>query len=108
MFLNALELRIPLEENKYGLVLFHDAGNVYSSFRTMRLLKFSQSSPTDFDYTAHAVGVGLRYNTPIGPLRFDVGYSLNPPRFQATNSQGVVEVRRLSNFQFFLSVGQSF
>jgi outer membrane protein insertion porin family len=111
LFLNALELRVPLEENKYGLVLFHDAGNVYSSLRRMRLLKFSQSSPTDFDYAAHAVGLGLRYNTPVGPLRIDVGYALNPPRFLVQPVQpatGPVEVHRLSNFQFFLSVGQSF
>ena len=74
----------------------------------MRLLKVSQKSPTDFDYTVHAIGLGLRYNTPVGPLRFDVGYSLNPPRFQDQPTPGVVEVRRLSKFQFFLSVGQSF
>ena len=108
LFLNSFELRFPLEENKYGFVLFHDAGNVYSSLRRMRLLKVSQKSPTDFDYTVHAIGLGLRYNTPVGPLRFDVGYSLNPPRFQDQPTPGVVEVRRLSKFQFFLSVGQSF
>ena len=26
----------------------------------------------------YAVGPGLRYQTPIGPVRFDVGYQLNP------------------------------
>ncbi len=31
-----------------------------------------------YDYTSHAVGIGLRYKTPIGPLRFDFGYNLNP------------------------------
>lgn len=114
LFLNTLELRFPLEENHYGLVLFHDAGNVFSSGRRMRLLKFSQSSPTDLDYMTHAVGLGLRYQTPLGPLRFDVGYNLNPPRFQVCTQQVQVcpaqdlEVRRLSNIQFSLSVGQSF
>ncbi len=115
LFLNTLELRLPLEENRYGLVLFHDAGNVFSSLRRARLLKFTQGSPTNFDYTVHAVGLGLRYQTPIGPLRFDVGYSLNPPRFQVcTQPQFQVcppqdlEVRRLPKIQFFLSVGQSF
>ena len=74
----------------------------------MRLLKFSQNSPTDFDYTVHAVGVGLLYKTPVGPLRFDVGYALNPTRFQVVDSLGGVEVRRLSHIQYFLSIGQSF
>jgi outer membrane protein insertion porin family len=108
MFLNSLELRIPIVENKYGLVLFHDAGNVFSTPRKMRLLKVTQNSPTDLDYTVHAVGLGLRYNTPVGPLRLDVGYSLNPPRFQVQPQTGVVEVHRLSNVQFSLSVGQAF
>lgn len=109
LFLNSLELRIPLVENKYGLVLFHDAGNVFSTPRKMRLLKVTQNSPTDLDYTVHAVGLGIRYNTPVGPLRLDVGYSLNPPRFQVVQPKtGLVEVHRLSNVQFSLSVGQAF
>jgi outer membrane protein assembly factor BamA len=111
LFFNSLELRVPLAERRLGFAFFHDAGNVFSTIRKMRLLKFSQSSPTDFDYAVHAVGCGVRYKTPVGPLRFDVGYNLNPPRFQvATQQNGVnaVEVRRLSQFQFFLSVGQSF
>jgi outer membrane protein insertion porin family len=38
---------------------------------------------------SNAVGVGVRYKTPIGPVRFDFGYNLNPPAFpscQATPS----------------------
>jgi len=80
---------------------------VYSSVRRMRLLKFSQNSPADFDYTVHAVGVGLLYKTPVGPLLFDVAYALNPPRFQVAIPGGV-EVRQLSHVQYFLSIGQSF
>jgi outer membrane protein assembly factor BamA len=112
LLFNSFELRVPLAERRLGFVLFHDAGNVYSTVRKMRLLKVTQSSPTDLDYTVHAVGTGIRYKTPVGPLRFDVGYNLNPPRFRVVNqlAGGVqsVEVRRLSHFQFFISVGQSF
>jgi outer membrane protein insertion porin family len=111
LFLNSLELRVPIAERRLGFVFFHDAGNVYSTVRKMRLLKFTQNSPTDLDYTVHAVGTGIRYKTPVGPLRFDVGYNLNPPRFQVitqTNGVNVTEVQRLSRFQFFISVGQSF
>jgi outer membrane protein insertion porin family len=107
LFLNQLELRFPLEENRLGLVLFNDAGNVFSTVHRMRLLKFTQDSPTDFDYDVEALGIGFRYQTPVGPLRFDIGYALNPPRFQELQN-GLREALRLPRFQFLLSVGQSF
>ena len=111
LFFNSFELRSSFAQRRLGLVLFEDAGDVYDSIRRMRLLKFTQSSPTDFDYTCQAVGLGLRYKTPVGPIRIDVGYNLNPPRYNViTTTNGVenIEVQRLSNFQFFLSIGQSF
>jgi outer membrane protein insertion porin family len=107
LFLNSLELRFSFAQDRLGVVLFHDMGNVYSTVRKMRLLKFSQSSPTDFDYTVHALGIGLLYKTPVGPLRFDVGYALNPPRYQVAGQNGL-EVLRLPQIQYFLSIGQSF
>ena len=106
-FLNSLELRFSVAQDRLGVVLFHDMGNVYSTVRKMRLLKVSQSSPTDFDYTVHAVGVGLLYKTPVGPLRFDVGYALNPTQYQVAGQNGL-EVLRLPRIQYFVSIGQSF
>jgi outer membrane protein assembly factor BamA len=111
LFRNSLELRLSSAQRRMGLTFFEDAGNVYSTVRRMRLLKITQSSPADFDYTSHAVGIGLRYKTPVGPIRFDVGYNLNPPRYNViTYPNGVqhIEVQRLSNVQFFISIGQSF
>jgi outer membrane protein assembly complex protein YaeT len=109
LFLNSLELRVPFASNKLGFVLFHDAGNVFSSIRRLRLLKVKQNSPTDFDYSAHALGLGVRYRTPVGPVRFDVGYNLNPARYQVLDQiTQAAEVRRLPNILFFLSIGQSF
>lgn len=107
LFLNSLELRVRVEENRLGFVVFHDFGNVYTSVRRMRLLKIDQNSPTDLDYTSHALGLGIRYRTPIGPLRFDVGYNLNPPRFQL-QVPGGLGVSQLSHIQFFLGIGQTF
>ena len=107
LFFNSFELRLPLTERRLGFALFHDAGNVFSTVRKMRLLKVTQSSPADLDYASHAVGMGVRYKTPVGPVRFDVGYNLNPPRYNLENN-GVPEVQRLSQFQFFLSLGQTF
>lgn len=107
LFLNSSELRIRVEENRLGFVLFHDFGNVYISARRMRVLKVDQNSPTDLDYTSHAIGLGVRYRTPIGPLRVDVGYNLNPPRFQL-QVPGGLGVSQLSHVQFFLGIGQTF
>ncbi|HXJ94314.1 MAG TPA: POTRA domain-containing protein [Terriglobia bacterium] len=114
-FLNQMELRFPLQRNHFGLVIFEDAGNVFSTIGHLRLLKFTQSSPTDLDYDVQSAGIGVRYQTPVGPLRFDVGYSPNIPQYQVCSNQNVsvcppneVEVFRLPKFQFFLSVGQSF
>jgi outer membrane protein insertion porin family len=107
LFLNSLELRFSFAQDRLGVVLFHDMGNVYSTIRKMRLLKVSQNSPTDFDYTVHAVGLGFLYKTPVGPLRFDVGYALNATRYQVAGQNGL-EVLRLPRIQYFLSIGQSF
>jgi outer membrane protein assembly complex protein YaeT len=111
LFLNSFELRSSFAQRRLGVVLFEDSGNVYTSIRLMRLFKFQQSSPGDFNYTSNAVGIGLRYKTPVGPIRFDVGYNLNPPRYNVIptiNGVNTPEVQRLSNVQFFLSIGQSF
>lgn len=110
LFFNSVELRLRLEQQKLGLVLFNDTGNVFTTIRRMRLLKFSQTSvgkDDSLDYDTDAVGVGLRYKTPVGPLSFDVGYNLSPARYNVTTNN-ITAVQQLSRFQFFLSVGQSF
>src|SRR5208337_1848391 len=107
LFFNSFELRVPLAQRRLGFVVFNDSGNVFTTIRHMRLLKFRQSSPTDSDYDSDAVGLGIRYKTPVGPIRFDVGYNLNPARYQVATNTGV-EVQQLSRFNYFLSIGQSF
>ena len=60
--------------------------------------------------------MGVRYKTPIGPLRFDFGYNLNPTRyFQAShvrpgnrNRLTGFETQRLRHFNVFFSIGQPF
>jgi len=107
LFFNSFELRAPFAAGRFGLVAFHDAGNVYSTIHRMKLLKVTQNSPTDLDYTVHAIGLGFRYKTPVGPLRFDAGYGLNPPRYQVVGTNGL-EVLRLPRFQVFIGIGQTF
>lgn len=122
-FLNSLELRFPLVGAEFSGVLFHDAGNVYSrpgriSFRTTQAVRTARegSQEFDFDYMVHAVGLGIRYRTPIGPVRLDLAYSPNPPRFvgfdgtreQLLTGTGMFREQRISSFQFHFSLGQTF
>jgi outer membrane protein assembly factor BamA len=64
-----------------------------------------------YDYTSHAVGMGLRYKTPIGPLRFDFGYNLNPtvyPSGYTSNALTPLIPQHLRHFNLFFSIGQPF
>ncbi len=115
MLINNLELRFPLMGPNIGGALYHDMGNVFSDLREISL-RFHQRDRGDFNYMVHALGVGLRYKTPIGPLRLDLAYSINPPTyFGLTGTRqellaggGRRELRSLSHIQFFFSIGQTF
>lgn len=61
-----LEYRFPIFGPVEG-VAFFDSGNVWADWR--------QIDVGDF---ANGVGLGVRYVSPIGPLRLDVGYPLDP------------------------------
>jgi outer membrane protein insertion porin family/translocation and assembly module TamA len=88
---NSVEMRVPLWGNLSG-VLFADAGNVWNNAWDFNL--------NDLRYD---VGPGLRYATPIGPIRVDLGYQLNPIPGLLVN--GVPEPRR---FRVHFSIGQAF
>ena len=111
LLLNSIELRFPLIGENIGGVLFHDAGNVYSrlgriSFkgRQEAIVENAATTRYEFDYMVHAVGFGLRYRTPVGPVRVDLAYSVNPPRFAVVSGSN----QRISGFQFHFSLGQRF
>jgi outer membrane protein assembly factor BamA len=126
LFLNNLELRtpplpFPFVGNNLSAVLFHDMGNVFSTTGDMAnsLLKFSQpnrdvcldtaAATCNFNYTSHAVGGGVRYRTPIGPVSFDLGYNLNPPAFPiSAPSTGSPSSQVLRHLNFFFNIGQTF
>ncbi len=115
MLVAGTELRYPILGNTLGGVLFHDAGNVYSSVSDISF-RVLQRDRQDFNYMVHAVGLGLRYRTPIGPLRLDVAYSVNPPRFfgfkgtteELIRNLGTPTDQRISHIQFHFSLGQAF
>ena len=126
LFFNQTELRFPLIGDSIGGVLFHDMGNIYSSFSHFSF-RVHQDNLQDFNYMEHAIGFGIRYRTPVGPLRVDLAYSINPPYFngfkgtlQELLNAGVTpcpapagapyqcNVQNVSHFQYFFSIGQTF
>ena len=68
----SVELRMPLSDS-LETALFLDAGDVN------RLPHFR------FDYLHLTVGMGIRYQTIVGPIRLDVGYRL--PHLQVIGSE---------------------
>ena len=86
LFILNSEMRFPLHINKsLGGVIFYDGGNVYSAINFNNFVN---------NYT-NTVGFGLRYATPIGPVRIDVGRNLNP-------------VPGINPTQYYITIGQAF
>jgi outer membrane protein assembly complex protein YaeT len=120
LFMNTVELRFPLIGDNLGGVLFNDLGNVFSAVNRISL-QFRQPNLQDFDYSVQGFGFGLRYRTPLGPVRVDFSLSPNSPRFVGCEGSinqlyqcGVpgssvpVTVQRINVFQFHFSLGQAF
>ncbi len=86
LFIANSEVRFPLRIMKnLGGVVFYDGGNVYSA------INFNNFAT---NYT-NTVGIGLRYTTPVGPIRIDVGHNLNP-------------VPGINPTQYYITLGQAF
>jgi outer membrane protein insertion porin family len=86
LFMFNSEFRFPLGiKEGLGAAVFYDGGNVYGPVGVSHFIR---------DYT-NTVGVGLRYNTPVGPVRVDIGRNLNP-------------VTGLKATQFYITLGQAF
>lgn len=145
---------LPYFGRALGFVLFEDMGNIFnnsseiwpSMFRVRQphtytctapqyltgaaqeaVTRSSSTNPTgtcSFDDFSQTVGTGVRYHTPIGPIRLDVGYNLNPPVYpviinygaSSTSPSSACEnsslappcVGRAGHFNFFFSIGQAF
>jgi outer membrane protein assembly complex protein YaeT len=137
---NTFELRLPpptlpLVGDSVSFVLFHDMGNVFQypgdMFKSIKNFhQPNQSACRDltdpvaaaggvaanavgacnFNYYSHAVGVGARYATPVGPIRVDFSFNLNPPIYPVFNdfTGAAPYVGQASHFNFFFGIGQSF
>jgi outer membrane translocation and assembly module TamA len=77
------ELRAPVTRS-VGVVGFLDSGNVFKSASDLSLAELR-----------HAVGAGVRYKSPFGPLRFDLGFKVNRDTGEALTA-------------WFVSFGQAF
>jgi outer membrane protein assembly factor BamA len=115
LLFHTTELRFPLIGNDISGVIFHDMGNIYTGLGSISF-SVHQNGLTDFNYMVHAVGFGIRYRTPVGPILIDLAYSINPPTFnglQGTYDQllfggATKTVQSVSHFQYFFSIGQAF
>jgi outer membrane protein assembly factor BamA len=142
---NTLEVRtpypnLPLVGNNLGFVFFHDMGNVFNSSsdvwpsfhyfhqpdekscRTVPTVNTKpdgtlnvQVQPCSFNYWSHDLGLGFRYRTPIGPVRVDTSYNLDPPYFpevydyqSSTSNVPQPKIGQAGHFNFFFSIGQTF
>jgi outer membrane protein assembly factor BamA len=134
---------LPWLGNTVSFVLFHDMGNVFtdagdawaSALRVRQPERDNcknTTAPKDtktppgpvtstgwqgqcsFNYFSHTPGVGVRYHTPVGPIRFDFSYNLNPPiypviyDYSLSNPASNPHVGEANHFNFFFSLGQTF
>jgi len=90
----SLESRFKVREN-WGVVFFYDIGNV-----------FAEPFPQFNKKMLQSVGIGLRYYTPVGPLRLDVAFPLNRRRAFDKKANKTKTIDR--PYQIYFSVGQSF
>jgi outer membrane protein insertion porin family len=84
--LNA-ELRAPVH-GPIGVVLFADGGNVFARAADLSLTELRGS-----------LGLGARYRSPIGPIRFDVGFKLD---------RRTIGTRLEPRYALHFSIGQAF
>jgi outer membrane protein assembly factor BamA len=69
LFLLNFELSFPLLSAVKNLsgVVFYDKGSVFTRVKDLSLSRLRD-----------ALGLGIRYRTPLGPIRLELGWNLNP------------------------------
>jgi outer membrane protein insertion porin family len=103
-------MKLPFIGNRLGGTIFYDGGNVYSDVNHINLA-WKSASPTVLNYFSQTIGFGVRYATPIGPVRVDFGYLLNPAQYLVTPSPATVpptQTYTISHFGFSFNIGPVF
>ena len=134
-------MHLPFVGSQLGGAIFYDGGNVYSRLDRITLRAYSPkpvfaaqnpalppdptTNPTtcvynctnELNYFAHTVGFGLRYATPVGPIRIDLGYQINRPFFvvpcvpstgAAPTGPPCFQGTQLPRLQIFFNLGSTF
>lgn len=83
MVLGGIEARVPVWGKLEGAI-FWDTGNVWA-----------EASRVDFSEIRHGIGVGARYQTPVGPIRVDYAWKLDREPWESPG-------------EFYLSIGYPF
>lgn len=86
------EMRYPLSQ-RLRLVPFYDLGNVFRRVSDFR-----------FGGMTNTVGLGLRINTPLGPVGVDYGFLIDPPTFTTATGGALRQPRGAIHIRF----GQTF
>lgn len=73
---------------EFGLAAFTDAGNV-----------FPKATDIDFGRIRATVGFGVRYNSPLGPVRLDFGFKTD---------RRMIAGRRERGWEYHLNIGEAF
>ncbi len=99
MFTFNIELRQQLNFlfNGFGMGLFLDGGQVW------RALDRMDERPIQF-----GTGGGLRYQSPIGPIRIDIGYKINPFDEDLNRYNDVDRGSEWDRIGIHFSIGQAF
>jgi outer membrane protein insertion porin family len=129
VFINSTEMRfpaptLPFVGDSVNFVIFHDMGNAFThvSDAFPSFTHFHQPDQStcanvssafgtcNFNYFSHAIGVGARYKTAVGPIRVDFSYNLNPPVYPVIyDFNGAAPYQgQAGHFNFFFSIGQAF
>jgi outer membrane protein assembly factor BamA len=133
-------MRLPYIGTSLGGAFFYDGGNVYSRLSRITFRAYSPkpvfvlrdpaqpasaTNPTvcvynctnELNYFAHTIGFGIRYATPVGPIRIDLGYQINRPFFvvpcvNSTTGAPVIPLclkgAQLPRLQIFFNLGSTF
>ncbi len=123
LFVNNFEIRtppvlLPYVADNLSFVFFHDMGNVFATanqilggmvrFQQPSIAECAPSSSTvgcNFSYNPQAVGIGIRYKTPVGPVRGDISYNFSPTHYPVRDQETVQTLRHVN---YFFSIGQTF
>jgi outer membrane protein assembly complex protein YaeT len=108
---SALRIRQPLRDNCKNVAT---VGDPSSYIPAGPKTSTGQQGTCSFNYFSHAPGLGLRYHTPVGPIRLDFSYNLNPPIYPVIYNYSLPQpgsdphVGEGNHFNFFFSLGQTF